>query len=224
MAEINSETDFVTRNNHFLAFANNVAKRGLTATGVGDVSAALILSVEPKSDLTIEDTRKELINKLGENIRVRRVTSLSSDSGVIGHYCHSSRIGVLVELDVDKPVLAKDLAMHIAASNPQAVSAAQVPAEFLEKEKEIFLAQAKETAKAPNIVEKIVTGRLTKLLKEVSLEGQPFVKDSETSVGDLLKLEKAKVLAFVRFEVGEGIEKKSQNFAYEVMAAVQGNH
>ena len=224
MAEINSETDFVARDSHFVAFANNIAKRGLIEKGVIDVTAISVLAVEPGSTLTIEDARRELINKLGENIRVRRVASLSADSGVVGHYCHGSRIGVLVELDVDKPMLARDLAMHIAASDPKAVSAEQVSTEFLEKEKEIFLAQAKETAKPSNIIEKIVEGRLKKLLKEVSLEGQAFVKDPGTLVGHLLKLEKAKVLAFIRFEVGEGIEKESRNFFYEVMAEVQGNH
>ena len=224
MAEINSETDFVARDNHFITFANNIAKQGLIAKGASDIATVSVLSIEPGTTLTIEDARKELVNKLGENIRVRRVASLSTDSGLVGHYCHGSRIGVLVKLDVDKPMLAKDLAMHIAASNPKAVSAEQVPIEFLEKEKEIFLAQAKETEKPSNIIEKIVEGRLKKLLKEVSLEGQSFVKDPETLVGHLLKLEKAKVLAFVRFEVGEGIEKESQNFFYEVMTEVQGNH
>ncbi|MFK3618059.1 translation elongation factor Ts, partial [Coxiella burnetii] len=126
-------------------------------------------------------------------------------------------------LDVSNTELAKGLAMHVAAFNPQAVSANQVSTEFVEKEKEIFLARAQETGKPANIIEKMVKGQVEKLLKEVSLEGQSFVKDPEKLVGDLLKAEKAKVLAFLRFEVGEGVEKESQNFADEVMAQVQGN-
>ncbi|AAO90888.1 translation elongation factor Ts [Coxiella burnetii] len=221
MAEVNSETDFVARDTNFMAFASKVAERGL-AEGVSDVAATLALPIEPNSSSTIEDERKALVNRIGENIQIRRVASLSSD-GVVGHYSHGGRIGVLLALDVPNPELAKGLAMHVAAFNPQAVSANQVSTEFVEKEKEIFLARAQETGKPANIIEKMVKGQVEKLLKEVSLEGQSFVKDPEKLVGDLLKAEKAKVLAFLRFEVGEGVEKESQNFADEVMAQVQGN-
>ena len=221
MAEVNSETDFVARDTNFMAFASKVAERGLVE-GVSDVAATLALPIEPNSSSIIEEERKALVNRIGENIQIRRVGSLSSD-GVMGHYNHGGRIGVLLALDVLNPELAKGLAMHVAAFNPQAVSANQVSTEFVEKEKEIFLARAQETGKPENIIEKMVKGQVEKLLKEVSLEGQFYVKDPEKLLGDLLKAEKAKVLAFLRFEVGEGVEKESQNFADEVMAQVQGN-
>ncbi|MBW5802484.1 elongation factor Ts [Coxiella endosymbiont of Ornithodoros amblus] len=221
MAEVNSETDFVARDTNFIAFASKVAERGL-AEGVSDVAAMLALPIEPNSSSIIEDERKAFVNRVGENIQIRRVASLSSD-GVVGHYIHGGRIGVLLVLDVPNLELAKGLAMHVAAFNPQAVSANQVSTEFVEKEKEIFLVRAQETGKPANIIEKMVKGQVEKLLKEISLEGQSYVKDPEKLVGDLLKAEKAKVLAFLRFEVGEGVEKESQNFADEVMAQVQGN-
>ena len=229
IAEVNCETDFVARDPSFVAFTKKIAERGLTEE-VNDVSTTLALSIKPGSSITIEEMRKELINKLSENIQIRRVASLTSEAGIVGYYTHGSnvngaigRIGVLIALDANSPALAKNIAMHIAASNPKAVNAEQVPIEFLKREREILLVQAKKTGKSEKIIEKMVEGRVKKLLKEVSLEGQPFVKDPDKVVGDLLKSEKAKVLEFIRFEVGEGIEKKFQSFSDKVMAQVKGN-
>ena len=222
MTEVNSETDFVSRDASFIQFAESVAKLGLEES-IKDVGSLSALPVHSHASLTIENVRKELVNKIGENIQIRRVAFLSSEDGMVGHYRHGSRIGVLVTLNASKSALAKNIAMHIAAFRPQAISVDQIPVEFLEKEKKNLLAQAKESGKPENIIKKMVAGRLNKLLKEISLEGQSFVKDSEISVGDLLKSEKAKVFEFVRFEVGEGIEKEIQNFASEVMAQMQGN-
>lgn len=221
MAEINCQTDFVAQDAGFSAFAQNVVDRGLVE-GTTHVAATLALPHQPGSSTTLEQARRELITKIGENIQVRRVALLSSDD-VVGHYSHGSRIGVLVALEAKKLALAKDIAMHIAAFNPQAVRPDDVPIELVEKEKEILIAQAKESGKPQDIIDKMVSGRLNKFLKEMSLEGQAFVKDPEILVGDLLKSEKATVSAFVRFEVGEGIEKDSQSFTDEVMAQVQGN-
>ena len=222
MTEVNSETDFVARDINFIRFAEDVAKLGLKES-IKDVVSLSALSMHSHASLTIEDARKELVNKIGENIQIRRVALLSLEDGVVGYYCHGGRIGVLVTLNTKKSDLAKDIAMHIAAFQPQAIRADQVPIEFLEKERRNLLVQAKESGKPGNIIEKIVVGRLKKLLKEVSLEGQPFLKDSEISVGDLLKSEKVKVFEFVRFEVGEG-KKGMQDFSNKVMMQVQGNH
>jgi elongation factor Ts len=164
-----------------------------------------------------------LIAKIGENMSVRRFVTLESKEGTIGSYSHGSRIGVLVDISGGDAELAKDIAMHIAASKPVCVSAEQVPAELIEKEKEIFSAQAAESGKPADIVEKMVTGRINKFLKEVTLVGQPFVKDPDSTVEKLLKSKNANVVAFSRFEVGEGIEKKQDNFADEVMAQVKGS-
>ena len=229
IAEINCETDFVARDSSFLAFAKEVARRGLTEE-VNNFSAALVLSVKPDFSVIIEKARKELISKFGENIQIRRATSVTAESGIVGCYTHGrninsliGRIGVLVTINVNNPILAKDVAMHIAASSPKAVSADQVSTEFLKKERQIFLAQAKETGKPEKIIEKMVEGRVKKLLEEVSLESQPFVKDPGKTVGNLLKSEKAKALAFIRFEVGEGIKKTFRSFSDEVIAQVKGN-
>ena len=219
--EVNSETDFVARDGHFSEFVQTLAERGLVE-GITEVDALLALPLQSGADQTIEQARQELINKLGENIKVRRVALLTSD-GIVGNYCHGDRIGVLVALDKDNAVLAKDIAMHVAALKPQAINPSDVPEDLLEREKAIFSAQAKESGKPDDIVAKMVTGRLNKFLKEVSLVGQSFVKDPNQTVADLLKAQGAQVEAFVRFEVGEGIEKASQNFADEVMAQVQGN-
>ena len=218
MVEINSETDFVARDTNFVDFANKVVERGL-AEGTEDVDSLLNISMNAGDQKTIEEARKELINKVGENIQVRRVALLRS-KGIVGNYCHGGRIGVLVALDKNRPELAKDIAMHIAASKPQVVSPEDMPAADIEKEREIFVAQAKESGKPPKIIEKMVAGRVKKFLKEMSLLGQPFVKEPTQTVSDLLKSESVVVSAFVRFEVGEGIEKISQDFAEEVMAQV----
>lgn len=215
MVEINCQTDFVARNEEFIAFAQNVAERGLIEKTT-DVAITPTF-YQTGLSTTLEKTRQELIAKFGENIQIRRVKLLSVDSGIIGHYSHGSRIGVLVALDSDKDKLglAKDIAMHIAAFNPQAIRASDVPIEAVEKEKEILIAQAKEIGKSKDITTKIVEGRLNKFLKEISLEGQFFIKNPEILVGNLLKSEKITITAFVRFKVGESIEQDSENFVNE---------
>lgn len=219
MVEINCETDFVTKNDDFRAFAEAVADVAL-GQELADLEA--LLAVIMANGQSVEQNRRDCIAKIGENINVRRFTRLATADGVLGCYLHGTRIGVLVELaggDVD---LAKDIAMHVAASRPLCVSADQVPAELLIKEREIFAAQAATSGKPANIIEKMVEGRVRKYLEEVTLLGQPFVKDPEQSMEKLLKARKARVIRFERFELGEGIEKKSDNFAAEVMAQVRG--
>lgn len=214
--ELNSETDFVSRSEDFNNFANGIAKIALD-NKISDVETLLSTNM---GDATVEETRQTLIAKLGENLNIRRVLLINSEHAVAG-YTHGARIGVLVSLQGSEQ-LGRDLAMHIAASNPQVVSPEQVAEDVIAKEKEIFMAQAAESGKPPEIVEKMVSGRIAKFLNEVSLHGQPFVKDPDTSVGKLLKSNNAEVLNFIRFEVGEGIEKKVGNFAEEVMAQVRG--
>jgi elongation factor Ts len=221
MIEVNCETDFVARDTNFKVFTSTLAKRCIE-TNAEDAQALLQTATVDGKDQTLEQMRQELIVKIGENVQLRRVASLASD-GIVGVYNHGDRIGVIVSLDQASPELAKDVAMHIAATNPQAVDANSVPTELIEKEREIFSAQAKESGKPDNIIEKMVTGRIAKFLKEVCLIDQPFVKNPDQTVGDLLKAGKASVIEFVRFEVGEGIEKKTQDFAEEVKAQVQGS-
>jgi len=204
MVEINCETDFVGRDESFIHFAQQVAKAAVTKNSTA-------------TDLC-EAERQALVAKIGENIQVRRVAVLDAS----GMYLHGSRIGVLVKLEGGTAELAKDLAMHIAASNPQVVNPEEVPADLVEKEKEIFTAQALESGKPKEIIEKMIGGRIKKYLDEISLLGQPYVKDPNISVRELLKRANAKVVSFTRFEVGEGIEKKVENFAEEVMAQIRG--
>ncbi len=170
---------------------------------------------------TLEEARQALVAKIGENIQVRRMAALES-SGNVGSYVHGGRIGVLVELEGGDAELAKDVAMHVAAMNPEYVSTDDVPADVLEKEKEILIAQAQDSGKPPEIVEKMVSGRLRKHLAEITLVGQPFVKDGDVTVGKLLEGRGAAVKRFIRLAVGEGIEKKEENFADEVMQQVSG--
>ncbi len=217
IVEINSETDFVSRDDGFLAFANAVADTAL-ANKTANVEALKSSMIDGK---TVEDTRLTLINSIGENIQLRRVELLTAGEGQLASYLHGGRIGVIVGINGGDEALAKDIAMHVAASNPEVVNPDQVPAELVEKEKEIFVAQAKESGKPDEIIEKMIGGKLKKFLGEVSLTGQPFVKDPSTSVGDLLKSNDATATAFIRYEVGEGIEKKEEDFAAEVMAQVK---
>ncbi|MGV6852364.1 MAG: translation elongation factor Ts [bacterium] len=219
LVEINSETDFVAKDDSFLAFANQVAKAALES-GANDAESLLNAAVDGSDVNTL---RQALIAKIGENIQVRRVAQVNVEDGVVGSYIHGGRIGVLVELNGGDSDLAKDLAMHIAAINPQYIDDTQVPAEQLAKEKEILVAQAKESGKPDNIIEKMVEGRIRKFLAEITLVGQPFVKDSDVTVGKLLAQSNAKVANFHRLAVGEGIEKKEENFAEEVMAQVKGS-
>ena len=218
IVEINSETDFVAKDENFSAFAEAVAAAVL-ASGETDVAA---LASEPLEDgRTVEDARTELVQKVGENISVRRAQIVASN-GTMGTYTHGARIGAIVALEGGDEELARDIAMHVAAINPVCVDESGVPAETLEREKRIFTEQAEESGKPADIVEKMVTGRIAKFLKEITLVGQPFVKDPDVSVGKLLKGAGATVTGFVRFEVGEGIEKKQDNFVEEVMSQVQG--
>jgi len=221
IVEVNCETDFVTKGDDFQNFANMVADRAL-ASGVADLDSLLALPVKEGSATTIDMARQELIAKIGENINIRRLMTMETEGGVIGNYLHGDRIGVIVNLLGGDEGLAKDVAMHVAASNPQAVSAEQVSAETLDKEKEVFVAQAQESGKPAEIIEKMVEGRLRKFLAEITLVGQAFVKDPDITVGKLLDGASASVISFTRFEVGEGIEKKEENFAEEVMAQVKG--
>ncbi len=218
LVEINSETDFVAKDENFGAFANAVAQAALALDG-DDVSALLAANLDGQS---VEEARQALIAKIGENIQVRRMTAVETD-GVIGSYVHGGRIGVLVELDGGDEELARDLAMHVAALSPAYATADDVPADVLAKEKEILVAQAQDSGKPAEIIEKMVEGRLRKFLAEITLVGQPFVKDGDITVGKLLEQKGASVKGFSRLAVGEGIEKKEENFAEEVMQQVAGN-
>lgn len=171
---------------------------------------------------TIEEVRQEMVAKIGENIQVRRFNRKSTD-GAFGSYSHGVRMGVLVEMDKDDQELIKDIAMHIAASNPVCVNESEVPEDMLNKEKDILVAQAKESGKPDDIIEKMIAGRIRKYLAEITLVGQAFVKDPDQTVEKLLKSKGADVKSFDRFEVGEGIEKKQENFADEVMAQVNAS-
>jgi elongation factor Ts len=219
MVEINCETDFVGRDENFLNFANLVVKTAL-ANKVSDLSALAKLPLAGFST-TVEEARQALVAKVGENVCIRRITLV--DAAHIGTYLHGNRIGVVVQLEGDNSELAKDIAMHIAASKPLVVGPEEVPADIVAKEKEIYLAQAVGSGKPQDIVEKMVGGRLKKFLDEVSLVGQPFVKDPNVTIANLLSKNRTKVIAFTRFEVGEGIEKESEDFVAAVMSQVQGS-
>jgi elongation factor Ts len=221
MVEVNSETDFVAKDAGFLAFAEAVAGRVLN-TDVSSIEELMALPLHEGEGTTIEEARHALISKIGENINVRRFERIET-TGIIGAYSHGSRIGVVTAVEGGDEILGKDIAMHIAASNPVCVAEADVPTDLLEKEREIIVAQSKDSGKPDNIIEKMVEGRLRKYLAEVTLLGQAFVKDPDTTVGKLLKANNANVAQFVRFEVGDGIEKKQENFADEVMAQVRGD-
>ena len=218
MVEVNCETDFVSRGDEFAGFADGIAEV-VMATAPTDIAA---LSAAPlASGLSVEQTRLELIARLGENMSVRRFVSVdTTGDGIVGLYRHGNRIGVLVHITGGDMDLAKDLAMHIAASRPSVISQDEVAADLVAKEKEIFSAQAAESGKPPEIIEKMVVGRIRKFLDEQSLLGQPFVKDPGVKVGKLLKSKGAEVVRFERMEVGEGIEKKVDDFAAEVAAQV----
>lgn len=220
MVEINSETDFVSRDGNFTAFVKAVTEAALQ-TQVQDVNAFSALPL-PGYMRSVEEARQELVAKVGENVQIRRIVLTTPAAAAVGTYLHGGRIGVIVELDVDNKDLARDIAMHIAASKPIVVSPESVPAEIVAKEKEIYMAQAATSGKPQEIIEKMVVGRLKKYLDEVSLTGQAFVKDPDVTVGALLTKHRAKVLAFYRYEVGEGIEKISEDFKEAVMSQVQG--
>lgn len=218
MVEINSETDFVARDENFTVFANATAETALQ-NNVSDVRTLLETTLLDGS-ATVEVSRQNLVAKIGENIQVRRVVLVQADA-VVGTYSHGARIGVITALSQGDETLAKDLAMHIAASKPLVVSPEQVSQDVINTEREIFMAQAKESGKPQDIIEKMVVGRIDKFLAEVSLMGQPFVKNPDQKISQLLKEKSAQIESFIRFEVGEGIEKKEDNFVEEVMAQVR---
>lgn len=214
LVEVNCETDFVAKDQSFIAFAKAVADLA-AAGGITDVEA--LAQARLASGDSVEATRQALVMKLGENIGVRRV-AVHKARGRLAHYLHGSKIGVMVDLEGGDETLGKDLAMHVAASKPIAVSRDQVAAESVAREREIARARALESGKPANLVDKIVEGSVQKYLAEVTLLGQPFVKDDKSTVEKLLAAKGAKVHAFTLFVVGEGIEKKANDFAAEVMA------
>jgi elongation factor Ts len=222
LMEINCETDFVARDVNFLGFAEAAAETALGA-GSGDMDGLAGAALAGGAGQSVEEARQQLVAKLGENISVRRFESVVANGGTLGHYVHGSRIGVIVRLEGGDAELGRDIAMHVAASRPLCVSEQELPAETLAQEREIFAAQAAESGKPPEIVEKMVQGRVARFIKEVTLLGQPYVKDPDQSVEKLLKARGAAVTGFLRFEVGEGIEKKSDDFASEVMAQARGS-
>jgi elongation factor Ts len=214
IVEVNSETDFVARDSNFLGFVAKVVDAAFAARS-GDL--AVLMAGE------LESAREALVQKIGENISVRRASVVSGEGTVVGGYVHgNNRIAVLVELRGGDQDLAKDIAMHVAAVNPQVVSPADMPQELIEKEREIYAAQAADSGKPPEIVEKMIDGRIRKFLSENSLLDQAFVKDPDITVGKLAKAADAQVVSFVRFEVGEGIEKEVTDFAAEVAAQLRG--
>jgi elongation factor Ts len=209
LVEINSETDFVARDDNFLSFVSSVVEKAFTDR---QTDAAALAN-------DVEEVRQTLVQKIGENISVRRV--ILQEAPVVGSYVHNNnRIGVLVSIAGGNAELAKDIAMHVAAVNPQVVNPEDMPEELLAKEREIFSVQARESGKPEEIIEKMIEGRINKFLAESSLVAQPFVKDPDVKVGKLLKDAGAEVLSFTRFEVGEGIEREEVDFAAEVAAQV----
>ena len=218
LLEVNSETDFVAKDSNFTAFCEDV---GATLLSESHNNIEELLASRTSSGESLEDKRLELISTVGENISVRRFTSVEKSSGLLESYAHGDRIGVLVELEGGDPELARSIAMHIAASNPVCILESDLDSAFLDKEKSIYIAQARESGKPDDIIEKMVEGRMRKFKSGVTLNGQSYVKDPEQTVGQLLRVNEARVIAFERFELGEGVEKKQENFAEEVQAQAQ---
>jgi elongation factor Ts len=216
--EVNSETDFVTKGSAFIDFVDAL---GSLALKNNPESLEAFLSQTLDSGETVDEARQGIIAKIGENISVRRLQIVTTENGVLGAYKHGERIAVLTVLSGTDGELAKDIAMHVAASKPECVSEDQLSSELVEREKAIFIEQAKESGKPDNIIEKMIVGRMKKFVNEVTLYGQSFVKDPDTTVGALVKSKGAEVESFIRYEVGEGMEKKEDNFVEEVMAQAQ---
>jgi elongation factor Ts len=216
LVEVNCETDFVARGDEFQAFARDLAQAALNSAA----STVQALLAEPKGGATLDERRRALIAKIGENISVRRFVRISSP-GPLGTYIHGSRIGSMVALQGGDEALARDLAMHVAAVNPAFIDAGAVPAAVLDQERHILTEQTKGEKKPPEIIAKMVEGRLRKYLAEITLMGQPFVKDPDITVEKLVQKAGAKVLQIVRYEVGAGIEKKQDDFVREVMEQVK---
>ncbi|WP_411745311.1 translation elongation factor Ts [Reinekea sp.] len=214
LLEINSETDFVARDDNFLGFANKVADAAFAAK---EDDVAKLMAGE------LESVREALVQKIGENISVRRITFVGGEGKTVEAYVHGGRIAAAVELQGGTAELAKDIAMHVAASNPQFVKPSEISPEVLEREKEVVRAQSEDSGKPAEIIEKMMVGRIKKFEAEISLTEQPFIKDPDVKVGVLAKNAGAEVISFTRFEVGEGIEKEEVDFAAEVAAAVKGS-
>ena len=214
LVEVNCETDFVAKDQSFTGFATAAAEIA-AAANISDVGA--LAQARLASGASVEATRQALVMKLGENISVRRA-AVHKAKGRLAHYLHGTRIGVMIDLEGGDETLGKDLAMHVAASKPIAISRDQIPAELIARERDIAKARALESGKPANLVEKIVEGSVQKYLAEITLLGQPFVRDDKSTVEKLLAAKGAKVHAFTLFVVGEGIEKKTNDFAAEVMA------
>ncbi|KAA0444666.1 MAG: elongation factor Ts [Candidatus Thioglobus sp.] len=217
--EVNSETDFVTKGEIFIGFVDDLGALALQ-TKPANIDEFLAQTMENGDSL--EKARAEIVANTGENVTIRRVQTVSAAAGVIGVYKHGERIAVLTVLEGADEALAKDIAMHIAASKPECIDESDLSAKLIEREKAIFIEQARESGKPEEIIEKMIVGRMKKFVNEVTLTGQPFVKDPDTTIAALLKSNNASIKSFVRFEVGEGIEKKEENFADEVMAQVKG--
>jgi len=218
MIEVNCETDFVAKDDNFLSFSEAIVDV-IMEHDVNDIDNLLKLNFENQ---TIEEATQQLVTKIGEKVTIRRFEKCSIKNQV-GIYLHGTRIGVVVEIEGGDQELAKDIAMHIAASKPLYINEDNVSKEVLDKEREIYTAQAKESGKPEEIIKKMVDGRIKKYIKEITLLGQPFVKDPDQSIEGILKLAEANVRSFIRYEVGEGIEKRSDNFAEEVMSQAKGD-
>jgi len=218
MVEINCETDFVAKDENFLKFVKTISEVSLEnyKGSVDDFNNS-----KHPSGKTIEEIRLELVSKVGENVKIRRVQNIKNDGNYMGHYMHGTKIGVAVVLQKENEELAKDVCMHIAAMKPRALNANDIPQDVLDKEREIFVAQAKESGKPDDIIQKMVDGKLKKYISEVTLIDQTFVKDNEITISRLLEKHDNSVLSFYRLEVGEGVEKKDENFADEVMAQIK---
>ena len=217
IVDINSETDFAAKDENFMAFVESVAAAALQSNAVDAGTLADAVLADGRS---VEAARTELVAKIGENVTVRRHASLTSD-GPIGAYAHGGKIGAVAALDGGDATLARDIAMHVAASNPSCIDESGVPADVLAREHRILTEQAQDSGKPADIIEKMVAGRVAKFLKEITLLGQPYVKDPDISVGKLVKDANASIKSFTRFEVGEGVEKKQENFAEEVMKQIE---
>ena len=227
LVEVNSETDFVAKDASFQSFSKSVAQAALiNAPADNALDNEWLASINLENGLSVETARQALITKIGENISVRRLARVDAEAGVVGCYLHGSKIGVLVKLSggtadgIKDGVkeLSRDIAMHIAASRPLCISEQEMDSSLLHKEKEIFIAQAEESGKSADIIAKMVSGRIKKFLKENTLLGQPFVKNTDQTVGDLIKEAGVTITRMVRFEVGEGIEKHKHDFVADVMA------
>ncbi len=219
LVEVNSETDFVAKDDGFLAFAQACADAAL-ASGAETVEELMAQTIA--DGRALEDERRDLVARLGENVQARRFRCLDAAGAALGCYLHGQRIGVVVVFS-GEPELGRDLAMHVAASRPVCVDENDVPKDLLERERSALAAQARESGKPPEIMEKMIAGRLRKYLSEITLLGQPFVRDPDVTVGELLRSRDSSVRDFARLEVGEGIERKQENFAEEVRAQARGS-